>query len=243
MAGNRERYKVFLQKLNEKMTLGNKLDFASSEAYKLLCANIMFAMPEEKACRVIGVTSSRGGEGKSTTALNLAYMLAEDSQRVLLIESDMRRPSLAKRLDMRMSPGLSNLLTGQIELDRAIQRTWLQDNLFFIGAGDILPNPSKLLGSRSMRLLLDAAAGSFDDVILDLPPVTGVSDALVASKVTDGMIVVVRQDYASRRALAEAMRRLEFAEAKILGFVLTRSDVRSGGKKYKGCRCAAPRGR
>lgn len=243
MAGNREKYKEFLQSLSEKLTFGDKLDFASAEAYKLLCTNIMFALPEEKRCPVIGVTSSCDGEGKSTTALNLAYMLAEDGQRVLLIESDMRLPSIARRLDMQMSPGLSDILTGQKRPDRVLQKTWLQDNLFFIGAGDIPANPSKLLGSKSMRSLLDAVTGDYDYVILDLPPVTQVSDALVASKVTDGMIVVVRQNYANRRVLAEAMQQLKYADAKILGFVMTCSDVGAGGKKYykKGGRPVAER--
>lgn len=243
MAGKREKHKEFLRSLSEKLTFGNKLDLASTKAYKLLCTNIMFALPEEKRCRVIGVTSSCDGEGKSTTALNLAYMLAEDDQRVLLIEADMRLPSIAGRLDMQTSPGLSNILTGRERPDRVLQKTWLQDNLFFIGAGDIPDNPSKLLGSRSMRSLLDAVAGDYDYVILDLPPVTQVSDALAASQVTDGMIVVVRQDYANRRVLAEAMRQLKYADAKILGFVMTCSDAGAGGKKYdkKGGRPMAER--
>lgn len=212
--------------------LGEKLSFAAAEAYKLLRANLMFALPDgEEDCRVVGVTSSVRGEGKSTTTLNLAYSLAEAGQYVLVIECDMRLPTLAKRLGMDGVKGVSNLLAGLCNGSEVIKRTEIHQNLYVLPAGEIPPNPSELLGSERMRVTLDILRKDFDIILLDLPPVNAVSDPLVASKLTDGMVLVVRQNYSSKRAIAEAVRQLIFVDAKILGFVMTDSNTAAPGRK------------
>lgn len=212
--------------------LGEKLNFAAAEAYKLLRANLMFALPDgEEDCRVVGVTSSVRGEGKSTTTLNLAYSLAEAGQYVLVIECDMRLPTLAKRLGMDGVKGVSNLLAGLCNGSEVIKRTEIHQNLYVLPAGEIPPNPSELLGSERMRVTLDILRKDFDFILLDLPPVNAVSDPLVASKLTDGMVLVVRQNYSSKRAIAEAVRQLRFVDAKILGFVMTDSNTAAPGRK------------
>ena len=212
--------------------LGEKLNFAAAEAYKLLRANLMFALPDgEEDCRVVGVTSSVRGEGKSTTTLNLAYSLAEAGQYVLVIECDMRLPTLAKRLGMDGVKGVSNLLAGLCNGSEVIKRTELHQNLYVLPAGEIPPNPSELLGSERMGVTLDILRKDFDFILLDLPPVNAVSDPLVASKLTDGMVLVVRQNYSSKRAIAEAVRQLNFVDAKILGFVMTDSNTAAPGRK------------
>ena len=115
--------------------LGEKLNFAAAEAYKLLRANLMFALPDgEEDCRVVGVTSSVRGEGKSTTTLNLAYSLAEAGQYVLVIECDMRLPTLAKRLGMDGVKGVSNLLAGLCNGSEVIKRTEIHQNLYVLPA-------------------------------------------------------------------------------------------------------------
>lgn len=217
---------------NEKKTLGANLNFVSAEAFKLLRTNISFALPNDKGCRVVGVTSSIRGEGKSTTAMNLAYMLAEAGEWVLLVEGDMRLPTVSKRLGLPNSPGLSNLLAGISVGEEVIQSSGIQDQLRVIVAGDIPPNPSELLGSAQMEHKLNELARDFDYIILDLPPVTAVSDALIVSKLTHGMVMVVRQNYASRRGVNEAMRQLKYANANMLGFVLTDSNIGSKNGKY-----------
>lgn len=217
----------------QKEIIGENLSFAASEAYKLLRTNLMFALPEDGKCRVIGVTSSVQGEGKSTTAINLAYSLAEAGMRALLIEADMRLPTVAKRIEAQSSPGLSNLLAGLS--DSVTQPSGLHENFWFIPAGDIPPNPSELLGSEQMQLALESLAKDFDVILLDLPPINAVADPLVVSKLTNGMVMVVRQNYSNRRALSAAMRQLKFADAKVLGFVVT--DANSGGtgsRRYGG---------
>lgn len=218
---------------DKQVAYGKDLSFGAAEAYKLLRTNILFALPDEQKCRVVGVTSASRGEGKSTTALNLSYMLAEAGERVLLIEGDMRLPSISKQLNLKMSPGLSNVLVGLNGSKEVLQQSGLHEQLQVISSGDIPPNPSELLGAKSMRALMETLAGDHDFIILDLPPVTEVSDPLVASKLTDGMVVVVRQNYTNRSALADTIQQLRYAEAKILGFVLTRASTDKGKKYYK----------
>lgn len=149
---------------------GDRLSFAASEAYKLLRTNLTFALPDEKKCRVVGVTSAMRGEGKSTTSINLAYTLAETGKKVLLIEADMRRPNLARRLAIDPAPGLSNLLAGLCQEQDVVQDVGLLDSLKVITSGDIPPNPSELLGSERMNAVTANLVRSFDFVIFDLPP-------------------------------------------------------------------------
>ncbi len=216
----------------QRKMLGTNLNFAASEAYKLLRANLLFSLPDnDDKCKIFGITSSMPSEGKSTTAVNLALSIAEARKRVLLIEGDMRLPVMSKRLEIRRAPGLSNLLAGLCTDKEAVCESGLSNNLFVIVGGDIPPNPSELLGSDRMAKLVEALAPGFDYIIFDLPPLTSVSDGLVLSKLLDGMIVVVRRDYCDQQSLAETVRQLEFQKIKILGFVLTRSET--GKKVYK----------
>lgn len=222
------------QLVEEQSIIGEKLSFGAAEAYKVLRTNIQFALPDEQKCRIIGVTSSCSGEGKSTTSVNLSYMLAQAGERVLLIEADMRLPTLSRRLNLQPTPGLSNILAGLLSAFDAIQKSEIHDNLECITAGDLPPNPSELLGTKWMKTLMDVLSSNYDFIILDLPPVTEVVDAVVASKLANGMVVVVRQNYANRRALAAAMQQLRYAEAKILGFVMTCSELQKKGNYKKG---------
>lgn len=221
----------------EKKTFGAGMNFAASEAYRLLRTNLLFALPfssltNGEICRVVGVTSSLSGEGKSTTVLNLAYVLAESGKRVLVVEADMRLPTISRRLGLEGKAGLSNLLAGLCEAQEIVQPSGIQENLWVMSAGPTPPNPSELLGSERMKVVLKNVAPSFDFIVLDLPPVNEVSDALVASRLTHGIIMVVRQGYATRSSVAEAMRQLGCVDAKILGFVMTHSEGQGG--KYKG---------
>ena len=227
--------------LEQRNILGNRLNFGAAEAYKLLRTNLEFSLPKSDGshCPVIGITSSLRGEGKSTTAINTAYTIAQSGKKVLLIDSDLRLPSIAKRLGVSIKPGLSNMLVGQCRGEDAAQQSPLLENFFVLTAGDIPPNPSELLGSAQMLQILQNLSAHYDYIVLDLPPLAVVSDALVVSKFIDGMVMVVRQNYCTRRDLAECMRQLNFSGAKILGFVMTHKDIRKKaygkyGKKYNG---------
>lgn len=211
--------------------IGSNLSFAAAEAYKLLRTNLTFSLPDSSGCKVIGVTSALRGEGKSTTSINMAYTMAQTGQKVLLLEADLRLPNIARRLGIKARPGLSNLLVGQCQGRDVLQPSGLMDNLRVIVAGDVPPNAAELLGSEQMATTMKVLSESFDVIIVDLPPVNVVSDALTLSKLVSGMIIVVRQDYCDRAALDNVVRQLKFAETKILGFVMTGSDIQR--KNYK----------
>ncbi|MCD8375848.1 MAG: CpsD/CapB family tyrosine-protein kinase [Oscillospiraceae bacterium] len=210
--------------------LGDQLNFAAAEAYKLLRTNLQFSLPAGSGCRVIGITSSLRSEGKSTTAINLAYTIAQAEKKVLLLEADMRIATVARRLDLSPSPGLSNLLVGLSTGAEVMQPSGLLPKLSVITAGDVPPNPSELLSSEQMAVTIQTLSKEFQYILLDLPPISVVSDSLAVCKLLDGMIVVVRRDYCSRPILSETMRQLSQSEVKLLGFVMTRSH--GHGKKY-----------
>lgn len=215
--------------------LGKNMSFAASEAYKTLRTNLMFSFSGEEECRVVGLTSSFRGEGKSVTSLNLAYTLAEQKKKVLLIEGDMRLPTLARRLGFSASPGLSNLLVGLNTVTDAIQQFTVpmedgeQITLDVVVSGDIPPNPSELLGSSRMQSLLKMLRSRYEYVLIDLPPVMAVTDATVTSKIVDGMIIIVRNNHAVRDALAETIRQLKLVNCNILGFVFNSAGDPSSG--------------
>ena len=215
--------------------IGPKMNFATAEAYKLLRTNVLFSFPDANESHVIGITSSLRGEGKSITAINLAYTFAETGRSVLLIEGDMRLPTMASRLALAAKPGLSNVLVGTDSVSLSVQEYKVNEqegavSFDVLVAGDIPPNPSELLGSARTGSFLKRAKERYDLIILDLPPVTAVTDAIVASHFVDGVIVVVRSGHAVRGGLADTMRQLNLAEAHVLGFVF--NGAAAGEKKY-----------
>lgn len=223
-------------KKNKKDTLeagmiGADLNFAGKEAYNLLRTNLMFAIrKEDKRARVIGVTSSLHGEGKSLTSVNLAYSLAENGYKVLIMECDLRLPTLGRKIGIPKGGGLSNILAGLDSESEILHKDVLIRGLNVVQAGDIPPNPSELLGSKQFKTLIESVTPYYDFIVLDLPPVGEVSDALIVSKRVDGMIVVVRQDFTSQADLDNTMRQLEYVNAKVVGFVY--NDASQKGRSY-----------
>ncbi|MCR5527922.1 MAG: CpsD/CapB family tyrosine-protein kinase [Saccharofermentans sp.] len=214
--------------------IGSKLNFSGKEAYNLLRTNIMFSVRrEDRRARILGVTSSVHGEGKSLTSINLAYSLAENNYKVLIMECDLRLPTFAKKLKLPPSAGLSNILAG-IETDQQnlLHKDVLIKGLNIVQAGDIPPNPSELLGSKQFQALMNSLVPYYDFIILDLPPVGEVTDALVVSEQVDGMIVVVRQDYTNQSDLNYTMRQLELVDAKVVGFVYNGAAGKKGKYGY-----------
>lgn len=215
---------------------GPGMNFAVAEAYKLLRTNIMFSFPEEGQCHILGVTSSVLGEGKSTTCCNIAYSLTQAGKRVLLLEADLRRPSIATKLGLERKPGLTNLLVTRGDYREAIQNCAEASRLDILVSGSIPPNPSELLGSKRMARLMETIAQDYDYIVVDLPPVTAVSDAIAMSKLLDGVVMVVRSGVVDRKTLAEAMRQMQMVNVRILGFVYRDSENVSGryGGRYGG---------
>ena len=238
--GERRR-KLGVQPAKETVLVGGGISFSAAEAYKLLRTKLQFSFVDDNDCHIIGVSSAMAGEGKSLSSVNLAYSLAQLDKRVLLIDCDMRRPSLSAKLPIKKLPGLSNYLTRQVGMDEVIQ-TYGNSNEEFafnvIAAGRNPPNPIELLNSGRMRKALDQLRGSYDYIILDLPPVGEVSDALVVSKLVDGILLVVRQNYCNRNLLSAAVKQFSFVETRILGVVMNCATEEGGayGKYYRGYR-------
>ena len=216
---------------------GGNISFAASEAYKLLRTKLQFSFVDDSKSRVIGFSSALSGEGKSLTAVNLAYTLSQLDKKVILIDCDMRRPTLAEKLAIRKLPGLSGYLTGQHKMEEIIQNCNLkkEESAFqVIAAGQNPPNPIELLSSAKMTKFLQLLRQQYDYIILDLPPVGEVSDAMAVAKETDGMLLVVRQNYCDRLVLKDTAQQFEFINARILGVVYNCASENTGryGKGY-----------
>lgn len=234
---DRDKKKAALQAGKKPALIGSDISFAAAEAYKLLRTKLQFAFADGNESHVIGVSSSLSGEGKSLSAVNLAYSMSQLGKRVVLIDCDMRRPTLAEKLKIQKKPGLSNFLTGQSRLEDLFQNCNIKndENAFLvITAGPNPPNPIELLSSNRMAKFLEGLRTICDYVILDLPPVGEVSDALAVAKYTDGMLLVVRQDHCERAILSDTVRQFEFVDAKLLGVVYNCSTDSGKGyyKKY-----------
>lgn len=211
------------------------LPYSGREAFKRLRTNVLIALNQEKKCPVIGVTSAQPSEGKSTTTINLAYSLAELKKSVLLIDGDMRRPAIHNAVGCGLTPGLSEILSGSQNLKDAIVRyNSRSDETCFdlIPGGDFPDNPSELLNSNRFQKLLEVVSNVYDYVLVDLPPVNAVVDAVNASKYTDGLVVVIRENHCPRFVLDSCLEQLRYAKANILGFVMN-GCVEGAGKRYQ----------
>jgi capsular exopolysaccharide synthesis family protein len=226
----RRKIKAFMSGNSEsKKTLHKNLEFTAIEQYKLIRANLDFTLPDDEKCSVIGVTSSMRGEGKSTTAVNLSYVFAEKGSKVLLIDADLRIPSIAKKLGIESTPGLADLLRGK-GAQISEFKSHLLSNWFVLPSGNIPPNPSELLGSSRMENILNQLREVFDYIIIDLPPVNIVSDAISISSLISGMIVVIREEYTEKKELEHCFRQLKLSNVNILGCVM--NEAKSGGGSY-----------
>lgn len=191
------------------------------EAYRALRTSLVFTSGGEKT-RVIAVTSAQPLEGKTTTACNLAMVLAFGGSRVLLIDADLRRPGVHKALKMNNTVGLSHLLVGQARVREAIQRT-SDPNFCVMTAGRTPPNPSELLSSERMRqLIANLSEGPFDWVVIDTPPVLAVTDAVVISPMVSGTVFVLGAEMTRRRLAERAVQMVMQTRPKLVGAVLNR---------------------
>lgn len=233
MKNGTKRKQSYFSMGENKKTLHKNLEFTATEQYKLLRTNLDFTLPEDEKCPIIGVTSSMRGEGKSTTAVNLSYVLAEKGNKVLLIDGDLRIPSVAKKMEIENSPGLTDLLMGKGANISEFQSELLK-NWFILPSGHIPPNPSELLGSRRMESVLEELKKVFDYIIIDLPPVNIVSDALSIAGLITGMILVVREDYTEKKELEHCVRQLKLSNVKVLGCVMNETKTGKGSyRKYR----------
>ncbi|MBF8808323.1 MAG: CpsD/CapB family tyrosine-protein kinase [Enterococcus lacertideformus] len=185
----------------------------------MIRTNIQFVSTNGRQAKTLVVTSSGAGEGKSTTAANLAVVVAQSGQQVLLVDADMRKPVLSKIFQLSGTHGLSNLLSSlESSLGEELQQTTIK-GLNILPSGPIPPNPSELLSSQRMTQLMQEVSQLYDMVIFDLPPVVAVTDAQILASKADGTLLVVRERNSRKEALTKAKELLEIAQAKILGVV------------------------
>jgi capsular exopolysaccharide synthesis family protein len=191
-----------------------------AESFRQLRTNLQFANVSRQA-RTILVTSSLPGEGKSTTATNMAISLAEAGQSVCLIDADLRRPMVNEYLGLDRGAGLTTALVGNAEVNDLLQ-PWGEDNLYVLTSGQIPPNPSELLGSAEMGNLIAALEAVFDVVVIDAPPLLPVTDAAVLTQHVGGVVLVVSVQTARHHELEKSLSALEMVKANLLGIVLNR---------------------
>jgi capsular exopolysaccharide synthesis family protein len=191
-----------------------------SEAFRRLRTNLQFLDIADRP-KTIVLTSSLPGEGKSTTAINLAITLADAGSRVALVDADLRRPSIAEYMGLEGEVGLTTVLIGLASMQDAIQ-PWGDRNLHVLTSGEVPPNPSELLGSRSMANLLQQLTNQYDMVLIDTPPLLPVTDAAILAKITGGALVIAAADSLHRQQLADGLGSLHDVDARVLGVVLNR---------------------
>ena len=197
-----------------------------SEAFRSLRTSMVFTTGGDASTKIIGVTSTQPLEGKTTSASNLAMVLALGGTRVLLIDADMRRPSLHKALAVSNTVGLSHVLVGQAKVRASLQRTH-DPNLFILPAGQPPPNPSELLASDKMQGFIETLKSSpFDWIIIDTPPVLAVTDAVIVARLVSGMLFVVGSELTRATHAERALEMLQSGpDIRIVGAVLNRVDL------------------
>jgi len=200
-----------------------------AEAFRTLRTNLQFVDISNHP-KVLVMTSSLPGEGKSTSAANLALTIGAAGADVCVIEGDLRRPQLLNYMGLEGGVGLTSVLIGDAELDDVLQP--FGQNVHVLGAGPIPPNPSELLGSDAMRQLLQNLRERFDYVIVDSPPLLPVTDAAVVARLTDGAILLVGAGVVKKEDVTRALENLETVDAHVLGIVMNRVPTKGRGGYY-----------
>jgi capsular exopolysaccharide synthesis family protein len=201
-----------------------------SESFRSIRTNVLFSTAEEGG-RLVVITSSVPGEGKTAVSSNISIALAQAGNRVLLIDADMRKPRVHEVFGRPLTPGLSNLLVGNATASEAIQEG-AATNLWMMPAGSHPPNPAELLGSKRFRDFTAFVLQYFDWVIIDTPPVMAVTDAVIAGNLAHGVVFVVGSEMTSRRIAQRAVEQLQNGQAKFLGAVLNRVDLEHNSYYY-----------
>ncbi len=214
--------------------VGGEIPFAISEAYKTVRTNLLFSLSSIGKKSAV-ISSALPKEGKSVTCANLAIALAQTSARVMLIDGDLRRPTQHTLFGVENTKGLSNLLAGFDSVADCVKRN-VYGNLDLVTAGALPPNPSELLGSRNMEIFLQKMEEYYDYILMDSPPIGIVTDAVVVSKRTAGIIMVARSQATTYDEFNSAISTVKAADGNILGVVITDVDSSVKSSYYNGGR-------
>lgn len=207
---------------------------SAAEAFRTLRTNIQYSSLDNKIKSMV-VTSSGPSEGKSTVMANLAITIAQSGKRVLIVDCDLRKPTVHKKLGIPNSEGLTNILVQDKKIEECIITTKV-NNLYAITSGPTPPNPAELLGSKKMKHVLNELSKVFDMVLLDAPPVIAVTDAQILSTVVEGVLLVASYAQTEKFGLLKSKELLDKVGAKILGVIMNKVPEKSGGYygKYYG---------
>lgn len=202
-----------------------------SEAFRSFRTSLYLLSTEELPIRAMLITSPGPSEGKSFTAVNLGIVLAQNKKRVLLVDADMRKPRLDTVFGKENEVGLSNFLSAQVGFEKIIQRTDIE-NLSFVAGGPIPPDPSELLDAHKMKEFLTLARAKFDFVLIDTPPIAILADAVIVSRLVDGVIMVAEVGKTSRNAFTRVCKVLKDAKVRLLGAFLNKVSINSSDHYY-----------
>lgn len=204
-----------------------------SESYKMFRTNLNYMNVDTKL-QVILFTSSMSEEGKTTTVCNTAIEYARAGYKTLLIESDLRKARVHEIYEISQSPGVTNVLTEDVDPVSVVKRIKLKDkeHLDVMTAGPLPPSPAELLASKKMADMVVKLRDVYDMILIDAPPVITVTDAAILSRIVDGVIVIAAAKETKKEALFQAKRHLDKVEANVLGVVLTKVDVKTSGYYY-----------
>jgi capsular exopolysaccharide synthesis family protein len=227
-----------INKKTKKMIMDNKRKLITkndpkspiSEQYRTIRTNIQFSSIDQEVSTLM-VTSSGPGEGKSTTVANLAVVFAQQGKSVLLVDADLRKPTVHYTFNLTNTTGLTSVLTNQLPLSEAVKLTDVA-NLLVLPSGPIPPNPSELLGSRAMKAFLENAQRDYDFILFDTPPVLAVTDAQILANQCDGTILVVSSEKTETEQALKSKELLTSAQAKLMGVVLNNKKVDTSAQYY-----------
>ncbi|KPK35583.1 MAG: hypothetical protein AMK70_05015 [Nitrospira bacterium SG8_35_1] len=212
-----------MNKKDELVTLKDPKS-AVSESYRGIRTRILFSSTVSQPKSIL-IVSAMEGEGKTISAANLAVIMARTGSRVLLLDCDMRKPRMNSIFGLEREKGVSNILVGDCSISDAVHKTDIE-NLNLIPCGQIPPNPSELLGSKAMREMLATLGRSYERIVIDSPPITAVTDAVVLSKAVDGVVVVLQANKTERVLAKRAIEQMQAVNAHIFGIILNRLDER-----------------
>ena len=230
----RKRKKNLLQSPQSRLITHIQPKSPVSEQYRTIRTNIQFSSVDAPV-RSLTVTSSAPGEGKSTTTANLAVVMAQQGKKVLIVDADMRKPTVHYTFRLENHIGLTNVLTRQSDLKSAIQPTNI-DNLNVLTSGPIPPNPAELLASFAMKETLGEMMETFDFILFDTPPILAVTDAQIMANFCHASILVIHAGKTEAEAAKKAKALLEGAQGKLLGVVLNQKKQTQENYYYYGAR-------
>ena len=196
----------------------------TAESYRSLRTNIQYSSID-KQVKTLVVTSSNAGEGKSTVAGNLAYTFFQSGKRVLIIDCDLRKPSLHRKFNVSNEVGLTDVLVGTSELNKVMKK--IDDNLYLLTTGTLPPNPAEIIGSNTMENFLDECKINFDYIILDTPPILPVTDSKLLAIKADATVLVVRSEISKSKHVSQAFKELGKVNANVIGTILNDVEMRS----------------